>query len=333
MSWQAVKQRALAAARPLSVHLELTYRCNWRCVFCYNPRHSDRRALSVGEWCEVFDDLRELGTLTITFTGGEPLARSDFFEIAAAARERRFAIRIFTNAALIDESMASRIVELRPTSVEVSIHGATADVHDRATARPGSFDDALRGIDCLRAAGIRPVVKMPLTSMNEHQIEDVLALASARDLELHVDPHLTPRDDGDQSPLAYAPSADAIRRVYTLIRDAIPHEERTRGGSNCGVGRITMAIDPEGNVFPCIQWRHRALGNVRETRLRDLWLSSDARREAADASVAANDLLIDAGETLASFPYCPAIAAKRSGDPLQFDQSFRTAAAVAAELR
>jgi MoaA/NifB/PqqE/SkfB family radical SAM enzyme len=333
VTWQAMKQRALAAARPLSVHLELTYRCNWRCLFCYNPRHSDVRALSVDEWCTVFDDLRELGTLTITLTGGEPLAHRDFFAIAAAARERRFAIRIFTNAALIDDDTAERIVALHPLSVEVSIHGATAEVHDRATARPGSFDDALAGIDRLRARGLPAVLKMPLTSMNEHQIDDIVGLAVARDLQLHIDPHLTPRDDGDQSPLTFAPSADAVRRVYTLIRDALPHEERTRGGSNCGVGRLTMAIDPEGNVFPCIQWRHQSLGNIRSTRLRDLWHSSGVRQEAASISVAANDALIDAGETLASFPYCPAIAAKRSGDPLQFDDSFRRAAEIAAELR
>jgi MoaA/NifB/PqqE/SkfB family radical SAM enzyme len=181
--------------------------------------------------------------------------------------------------------------------------------------------------------GYSPVLKMPLTSMNEHQIDAVVALAEARDLQLHIDPNLTPRDDGDQSPLQFRPSAAAIRRVYTLTREAIPFEERTRGGSNCGVGRLTMAIDPEGNVFPCIQWRHEAMGNVRETRLIDLWRGSMARRGAADASVAANDLLIDAGGALASFPFCPAIAAKQSGDPLRFDDGFRTAAAIAAELR
>ena len=64
--WFQGKQLALARAQPLGAYLELTYRCNWRCVFCYNPRHFDRRGLDLGEWSEVLDDLRELGTLSVT---------------------------------------------------------------------------------------------------------------------------------------------------------------------------------------------------------------------------------------------------------------------------
>jgi MoaA/NifB/PqqE/SkfB family radical SAM enzyme len=82
----ALKQRALDRAQPLGAHLELTYRCTWRCVFCYNPRHHDPRGLTGAEWVAVLDELRALGTLSVTLTGGDPLTRPDFFEIAAAAR-------------------------------------------------------------------------------------------------------------------------------------------------------------------------------------------------------------------------------------------------------
>src|SRR5438874_10110152 len=331
--WLRAKQHALANAQPLNVHLELTYRCNWRCVFCYNPRHSDRARLSLDEWRDVLDDLRTLGTLTITLTGGEPLASPDFFDIAHAARERYFAIRIFTNGALIDDEAADRIVALQPYGVEISIHGATADIHDRATARSGSFDAMLAGVDRLRERGLRPVLKMPLTSINEHQIDDVIALANARTLTLQIDPHLTPRDDGDMTPLSYAPSTTAIRRVFGLTRHELPLEQRTRGGSNCGLGRLTMAIDPEGNVYPCMQWRHRSLGNVRDSRLADLWHDAEGRKEAAAISVAANDRLIDLGGALADFPFCPAIAMQRTGDALVPDDAFRMRAAIAAEVR
>ena len=53
-----LKQVALERAQPLAASLELTYRCNWRCVFCYNPRHHDRRGLSGAEWLGVLDGLR-----------------------------------------------------------------------------------------------------------------------------------------------------------------------------------------------------------------------------------------------------------------------------------
>jgi len=109
--------------------------------------------------------------------------------------------------------------------------------------------------------------------------------------------------------------------------------ERVHGGANCGLGRITLAVDPEGNVYPCMQWRHRALGNVREVALRELWHASPVRAEAADLSTRVNDHLLDLGGPLATFPYCPAIAMQETGDALVPDAGFRLRAGIAAELR
>ncbi|HEX8172986.1 MAG TPA: radical SAM protein [Thermoanaerobaculia bacterium] len=326
-----LKQKALAAAQPLNVQLELTYRCNWRCVFCYNPRHFDRAALCGDEWIAVLGELRALGTLNVVLTGGEPLAHPEFFRIAAAAREQAFALRIFTNATLVDDAAADTIAALRVLAVEVSIHGATAEVHEAATARRGSFEAMLAGVARLRARQVPVVLKMPLTRLNETQFDDVVALAAARELPLQIDPHLTPRDDGDLSPLTYAPSREAVRRA--LLIGGVEPMERVSGGANCGLGRITLAIDPEGNVFPCMQWRHRALGNVRERPLRELWHTSEVRAEAAAMSTAVNDHFVATGGPLAQFPYCPALAMQETGDPLLPDAGFVARATLAAELR
>jgi MoaA/NifB/PqqE/SkfB family radical SAM enzyme len=330
-----MKLRALELAQPLNAQLELTYACNWRCVFCYNPRHFDRDRLSASEWIAVLDELRVLGTLTVTLTGGEPLAHPEFFPIAEAVRERAFALRIFTNAARIDDSAADRIAALLPVAVEVSIHGATAEVHDAATATPGSFVAAFAGISRLVARDAPVVVKTPVTNLNEHQIDDIIAMIAARELPLQIDPHITPRDDGSTDPLRYSASRDAVRRVIAagLGSGSIPTTERSAGGTNCGIGRITLAIDPEGNVYPCMQWRQRALGNVRDTPLRDLWHASDVRREAAAMAVTVNDHLLAQGGALAAYPFCPALAMQETGDPLVPDEGFRIRAEVAAELR
>src|SRR5262245_57342835 len=123
----------------MTAYLELTYACNWRCVFCYNPRHHDLQRLALDDWRAVLDDLRTLGTLTVVLTAGEPLLHPDFVAIARAVRERAFALRLFTNGSLIDDAMADAIAELAPFAVEMSLHGATAPTHDATTKRPGSF--------------------------------------------------------------------------------------------------------------------------------------------------------------------------------------------------
>jgi MoaA/NifB/PqqE/SkfB family radical SAM enzyme len=313
-----VKARALQAAQPLTVHLELTYKCNWRCVFCYNPRHSDLKPLEVAEWLGVLDGLRELGTLWVSLTGGEPLAHPRFFDIARGARERSLAVRIFTNGALIDDSTADEIQALRPTAVEMSLHGSTPEVHDRATAQPGSFTAMFAGLERLRKRGVALVLKTPLTHINEHQTEDIIALAEGLSIPLRVDPTITPNDNGDRSPLAYAASQAAIQRMFERVRELgqIPFAEREEGGLNCGLGRMTMAIDPEGNVYPCLQWRQSSLGNVRTTPLVRLWRESSVRAETAEISRTANDAMIALGGSVSKFPFCPALAMAHTGNPL-----------------
>ena len=330
-----LKQIALEKAQPLSASLELTYKCNWRCVFCYNPRHHDQRGLTGTDWLRVLDDLRTLGTLYVALTGGEPLTHPEFAMIARGARERALALRILTNGALITEAMADEIADLQPLSVEMSLHGSQSETHDRATATPGSFDALFRGLDRLREREVSVALKTPLTHLNEDQIDAMQALTEDRGVSWRVDPVLTARDDGDQGPLAWRPSSAALERLYRRLADAgqLPHEERTEGGLNCGLGRTTLAIDPEGNVYPCMQWRKAPLGNVRETPLADLWPTSERRLQVAKTARSANDRMVASGEALASFPFCPAIAAQESGDPLVPDAGHREQAEIALRLR
>ncbi len=330
-----LKQVARDRAQPIAASLELTYRCNWRCVFCYNPRHHDRRGLSAAEWLVVLDGLRELGTLYVTLTGGEPLTHPEFLEIARGARQRAFALRIFTNGALVTEAMADAIAALRPMAVEMSLHGEKAETHDRATATPGSFDAMLRGLDRLLARRVGVVLKTPLTSFSEGETVGMRQLAEERGVPWRFDPVVTPRDDGDPGPLAYRASPEAVERLYRLLKgvDRLPYEERAEGGTNCGVGLTTLAVDPEGNVYPCIQWRRAPLGNVRETPLPAMWAGSAERLAAVSVSRAANDRLVAAGGSLASFPFCPALALQRTGDPLAVEEGHRQRAEIAARLR
>jgi MoaA/NifB/PqqE/SkfB family radical SAM enzyme len=330
-----LKQIALERAQPLSASLELTYRCNWRCVFCYNPRHNDLRGLPTARWLDVLDELRGLGTLYVALTGGEPLTHPEFLTIARGVRGRALALRILTNGALVTEPLAAAIAELLPMAVELSLHGARAETHDRATATPGSFEAMLRGLDRLLAERVAVVLKTPLTRWNEDEMEGMQRIAAERGVPLRLDPVLTPRDDGDPGPLPYRDSPAAVDRMFRALggHGQIPHEERVAGGTNCGLGRTTLAIDPEGNVFPCLQWRRSPLGNVRDVPLGTIWRGSQERAFAAATARAANERMLGAGGALAAFPFCPALALQRTGDALQPDETHVEQAEAAARAR
>jgi MoaA/NifB/PqqE/SkfB family radical SAM enzyme len=326
MSFSRHTSRAARFAQPVSAYLELTYRCNWRCGFCYNPRRNDVRPLDLSEWTKVLDELRVLGTLTVTLTGGEPMRHPAFFEIADAVRDRSFALRIFTNGSLIDETAAERIAALDPIGVEMSLHGATATTHDNATGARGSFDALMRGIDAVMKNGIPLTLKTPLTSLNESEIDEMMELARTLSVPYRIDPRLTARDDGDQTPLAFAASPEAVRRVAALAvhsGTAVPMS-REANAANCGLGRTTIAIDPEGNVFPCMQWRQSSIGNVRSLSLSNVWQASEVRVEAASVATEAHRRLLELGDSARMVAFCPALAFQATGNPYAVPEELRS---------
>ena len=113
----------------------------------------------------------------------------------------------------------------------------------------------------------------------------------------------------------------------------LPTATREEGGTNCGLGRLTLAVDPEGDVFPCLQWRRRPLGNVRRQRLRDLWPASEERRHVAEIAQRANDALVQRGGAAARFPFCPALALEETGDALEPGARFLANAEIAERVR
>ena len=88
--------KALKLNIPLSVQLDLTYRCNERCVHCYLD-HDDHGEMTTAEIMGLLDQMADAGVFYLTFSGGEILMRRDFFEILEYARLRTFCIKLKTN--------------------------------------------------------------------------------------------------------------------------------------------------------------------------------------------------------------------------------------------
>jgi MoaA/NifB/PqqE/SkfB family radical SAM enzyme len=218
-----------------SVLLELTYRCNLDCAFCYNDLGLRGEPLSTDQYFQLFADLREMEVFNLTLSGGEPLAHPDFLQLGRRARELGFVVRIKSNGHALRGEMARRIRdEIDPFLIEMSLHGASAATHDRQTRVPGSFARLLANLREVLTLGLRVKLNSTLTIWNEHEIEAMLDLAGALGVPLQVDPEVTQRDDGDRSPLALTASPAGLRRLFAALaarseRDAEGERNRERG--------------------------------------------------------------------------------------------------------
>jgi len=148
---------ALRLGIPINVQVDLTYRCNERCVHCYLD-HDDHGEMTTGEIKGLFDQLAEAGVLFLNLSGGEIFLRRDFFEILEHARALKFCVKLKTNGVLIREQDAERIRSLGVSSVQISIYSHRPDVHDAITKIRGSFERSVRAIRLLRAGGLKVTI-------------------------------------------------------------------------------------------------------------------------------------------------------------------------------
>jgi len=316
-----------------SVLLELGYRCNLDCFFCYNDHDLAGSELSTEQYLRLLGELHDLQVMNLVLSGGEPLVHRDFFTIGSRARELGFVVRVKTNGHSLRGRTARRVKsEVAPFLVDISLHGATAVTHDRQTRVPGSFERLQHNISELLDLGLRIRVNCSLTAWNEHEIEAVYDLADSFGVDLQFNATLSARDDGDCEPLGIAASRDARMRLFRLQLERAPragidagddpNASRTAGplqglapDKSCGTGSSTLAIDPVGNVLPCVQWR-RPVGNLHRNSLREIWEGSAELGSVRRTARQARQLVDGFGAEACRMGFCPALAEQRTGSPL-----------------
>jgi MoaA/NifB/PqqE/SkfB family radical SAM enzyme len=309
-----------------SVLFELTYVCNLRCFYCYNDLGASGEPLEMDEYDRILHELAEMQVMNLTLSGGEPLAHRHFFDIGRLARELGFVTRIKSNGHALNAEVARRLrTEVDPFVVELSLHGATTQTHDRQTRVKGSFEKLMCNIGDMRDAGLRVKLNCALTRWNEAEVEEIFALAERLGVQIAVNSIVTPRDDGDLAPLDIAATDDGVRRLHEHFArnaaGAAPHTECHETPSvskNCGAGSSTIAIDPFGEVYPCVQWR-RSLGNVRTSTIQEIWNHSSAVEEARRISQAAKTKIDGLGKAGRDTMHCMGLAEELTGDPLGTD--------------
>jgi len=285
--------RTVEKRRPLSVHFDLTYRCNERCLHCYLD-HDDHGELTTAECIAVMEDLASAGTLFLTFSGGEIFLRPDLYEILAAARRLHFDVSLKTNALLVTTERAARLREFGVRRVQISVYSDVPQVHDAITKVSGSLQRTLAAIPLLLEQGLQVKLACPLMQENLLAYRGVMALAEKLGIPYVLDLTITPMMDGSGGPLAHRASVSSLlpvlqdprlhackpqpsARVNRVVESSLASLGSAVSSGNsayedlpCSAGHNSCYISPYGDVFPCVQLP-QAAGNLRRERFSDIW--------------------------------------------------------------
>jgi len=294
--------RAQREGRPVTVTFQITDRCNYECVHCYQEHRDTTEAkrdeLTTAEIIRIFDELAEAGVLFLTIMGGEVFVRRDADEILAAAHERGFAMKLLSTGHHIHDKRADFLATLRPIQVEMSLYAAGAHTHELVTRSPGSWDRTVAAARRLIERKVPVVLKAPVMEVNLDEIEAMARLAKDIGADYSFDPKITAMENRDESPTALRMSAASVSRFYagpmgsylgqtygigTPAATAVAGGEELRplDHTPCRAGQQSLAITPYGDVWPC-----NALplpcGNLREQTFMQIWRGSTELAEVRD---------------------------------------------------
>lgn len=297
--------------RPVVVW-NMTRRCNLNCRHCYSESNHDAEddELSTSQAMSLIKDLAAFKVPVLLFSGGEPLAREDVFDLGAYAVDKGMRVVLSTNGTMLNENTVTRLKTIGFSYIGVSLDGI-GEKHDYFRNCPGAFGKTLNGMRRCRDAGLSVGLRFTVVRDNLSEVPAIFDLLERERFPRVCFYHLAYSGRGDDI-RAHDTTTTEKRQLMDLIVDRVTrlHESgeqcqtltvgthadgpylylkiereknrqeaermltllRRNGGNSSGVGIGCVSWD--GAVYPDQFWRTRPLGNALERPFSEIWLDS-----------------------------------------------------------
>ncbi len=294
---------------PILGELALTYRCNERCLFCYaacgdsscsSPSLVDAAAeagsaeeLSTEQWKAIIRVFKDEAKIPFfSFTGGEPLLRSDLEELAAYAASLGLRVNLITNGSLATPARAASLKAAGIDTAQVSLESPERAIHDALCGVEGAWERTVAGIGALREAGVAVQTNSTLTTLNRESLLALPAFLAGLGVDRFSMNLFIPAGRGleaDSLFVSYAeagPLVDAVRRAAHLAGRTFfwysptPYclynpVARGLGNKSCAAADGLVHVNPRGEILPCSSWPE-SLGSLTSGIFKDIWFSRRA---------------------------------------------------------
>ena len=287
---------------PLVLSWNVTRKCNLKCAHCYINAATQEltNELNTEEAKNLMDQIAKVSKPLLILSGGEPLLRSDIFELIRYGVKKGFKMGLGSNGSLIDNEIAKNIKEAGVSTISVSLDSSSSRLHDEFRGVKGSWIRAVNAIKYLKNNGLLVQVNTTVTQDNYKEIDKIMSLAENLGVENFHLFFLVPTGRGvkltDISPKKYE---DMIK---TAFKKANKHKLNVRPSCapqfmriakdkgldmrqwirGCIAGLYYCRIYPNGDITPCPYLPIR-LGNVCETTFKEIWFHSNVFKHLRDS--------------------------------------------------
>ena len=286
-----------------------TRTCNLKCRHCYMSSDAKKyqNELTTAEAKQFIDDLADFNVPVLLFSGGEPLIRPDFFELAEKKEKKGVRPTLSTNGTLITPEVARKIKDIGVGYVGISLDGLR-EVNDKFRGKAGAFEAAMNGIKNCVAVDQRVGLRFTINHHNIQELENIFDFIEEENINRVCFYHLVYSGRGNQMMDEDVTAEESRRAMDIIIRRTRDFEERglkkeiltvdnhcdgvymylkalqegkdelaqqikkyisMNGGNRSGMA--FAEVDPLGYVHPDQFTQHHTFGNVRERKFGDIW--------------------------------------------------------------
>jgi MoaA/NifB/PqqE/SkfB family radical SAM enzyme len=266
---------------PTYVLWDITYKCNLRCIYCYNASPRFENELSDEELLDIADQIVRMKIFSVCLSGGEPFLRwKPCIELARYLADHGVSVTVITNGWYVTEKRANELAKYVP-EVQVSIDGSRQEVHDKVRGEPGSFEKAVKAAKLFKKAGVKVNVATSLTRFNIEDFPNIITLCRELGVKSLRTQHLSITGRAFLNDVK--PTRDQYRRLERFIeeyrqnRSKMESQHVMYGDSTLDIkvgGRVgfTMGIGITADGFltvsPHLPFE---MGNLREKTLDEAW--------------------------------------------------------------
>ena len=160
---------------PLGCQLELTHRCNLRCMQCYNQSGCSKPDISFGKWMDVTRQLVDMNIFECVISGGEPLLLKDkLYKLMDILDNNNVRFIFVTNGLLLDERKVKKLSKYDYYWIQVSIDGSRPEIHDKIRGVKGSWKKAISAAKMISQAGLPLVISHVIQRDNIDYLDEMI---------------------------------------------------------------------------------------------------------------------------------------------------------------
>lgn len=272
----------------VSFQIELSNRCNERCIHCYIPDRQKTTDIDPFLFYKAIDQCADLGVLDLTISGGEPMLHKDFCDFLRYVKKYDFSISVLSNLTLLNDEIISELKSNQITSIQTSLYSMNPLIHDSITQVKGSFIKTRDNILKLIKNDIPLQLSCPTMKQNKDCYIDVMNWAHEHKCRAITDYLFIARHDNTTDNLQNRLSVEEVEVIIKNILDNDKEYQNTILAKNfdtieqydkgnniiCGVCISTICMAADGNFFPCPGWNNYVLGNIKDVALHEIWKNS-----------------------------------------------------------